>query len=321
MAAGCIAVMVLGNLLSMIASDAFSMGVCRFVAGCGEGGLMSMMSAGIANTRQPERYFAYFVIGGLMSGTLGFKVMGPTIASYEATGAFLLMAAVALAALPFTLWFPAHAASAASTVSGTRAQQRIPWVYLSIGLAGILLFTVGAGGLWPHVERIGTSSGLPSAAVVNALSTSTLAGLLGAMTAAWLGRRAGLAVPLLIATAILLASLLWLAVHPTPLRYFVGIGGFMLGWMIALPYFAGTIAALDSSGRGMTLNMTVQLVGAAVGPSFIAISISGERYAHAITTSAITAGVGTILVLIVVRRISRRGAHATETTLESKLIS
>jgi predicted MFS family arabinose efflux permease len=49
MAAGCIAVMVLGNLLSMIASDAFSMGVCRFVAGCGEGGLMSMMSAGIAN--------------------------------------------------------------------------------------------------------------------------------------------------------------------------------------------------------------------------------------------------------------------------------
>ena len=122
-----------------------------------------------------------------------------------------------------------------------------------VGLLGIFLYFTAQGGVWAYLERMGVLGHLSSIEVAGALAVSSIAGMAGAGFASWIALRFGRLVPLGVATACTVLSLIVLSGEST-FAVFVAMSAlFNFAWNAAVPYQMGILSEIDSSAPSRTV--------------------------------------------------------------------
>ncbi len=266
-----VAVVAGAHLLSAFADGfALLMGM-RLVAGIGEGCIYATANAVIAGSRDPDRLYARVTVVSALVAAVLFVAIPNAIGAWAQRGAFGSLSCVAVLCVPLLLWLPR------SIAPGT------PGELLGVGLrrgpslmvlAAAFVLSVGQGAIWTFVERIGGHVGLSIDAIGVVLAVTTLAGISGAVLAAWLGTRFGRTLPLTSGICAVAASSMVLGYAATPVAYIGAELVYNTAYLFVSPFLLGTAAAVDPRGRVAAATGGVVLVGGALGPAVAGVVVA-----------------------------------------------
>ena len=271
-ARGGLAVMIAGNLLTMLDGQYAYVAATRIVSGLGEGVIGGICYAAMARAVRPEGAVSVYFAGQSIVGMVGMGSFGWVALTYGWHWLFLLLS---LIALPGFWLAPAIG----------RAQQRQPvrlpgadrhgGDHLSLySLAFILIYFTGMASLWPFLERIGANAAFDPAMVALALSGSAFGGLAGSLVAGAVAGRLARTTGLLLGTLILAAGIIGLALPIGVWGFAVSVGLFAFAWPFQYAFQFGLLASVDRRGRIVTLTPAITGGGLTLGPALGGILLS-----------------------------------------------
>jgi predicted MFS family arabinose efflux permease len=145
-------------------------------------------------------------------------------------------------------------------------------------LAALFAFMLGQNAVWGFTARIGQSAGLSVEEISWILGVTALAGLAGAAAAATLGTSRGRTAPLLPSIVGTVVSVFVLVGSATPAAYIAANAAWTFLFAFSMPYFIGTLAALDPTGRWAAMGTGVAGIGAAMGPAAVGRFVEANGY-------------------------------------------
>jgi predicted MFS family arabinose efflux permease len=247
----------------------------RLAGGLGEGVMIAIGNASIAETRDPDRGFGFSAAGQLAFGSAALFLMPALLSASGLRGIFWSFAV--LTAMGFYLMRCMPDGPRAVNAAGTSG----PALRLSresvLGLAGVFAYFVSQGAVWTYLDRIGAQNHLDMGRVGHALAICSMAGLAGACLASWLSTRLGRLKPLLFAMLCTVVSLMVLSAHPGYLAFAAMASLFNFAWNVSVPYQFGLLAEIDASRRTIVLGGVMVFAGLTAGPAMAACIIQGDR--------------------------------------------
>ena len=264
-----------GNLITSWITDYSQLLLVRFTIGfLGSGVLYAMTLGLIGQLANPDRVIALAIIFQVISLAVGMAAVPILMDRWQLPGV-----TSALALLFFTGFFLLHLLPERLEIRNVPEAAPGDLKFLPGALlASLIVFSVGLGGVWAFMERIGNSAGFSMVDIGNALAVSGLVGGLGALVAAVLGTRLGRLLPIAFALTLQLVTCFILATRSDWYSYLLAIALFNFCWNLTLPYMMGAIAAADVSGRFMVLIPAAQTGGYALGPTLVGLIMVGEGY-------------------------------------------
>ena len=204
-----LALLVVGNLVSMFVTDFTALAVVRFVCGMAPGMVVPIAYAMVGMTAKRERNFGWLLTTLLMYGAVAFTVLPLLYAKFGLAGGLVFYAAFALIGLLATGAVPATAggdaaasvdarADAASGVLHTLPSRLRPVTVLTLGF-----YFIGMMGAWAYFSLIAAAGGVAESSISGALASSQIFGILGGLLVVVTGDRLGRLWPI---TAGLLAA-------------------------------------------------------------------------------------------------------------------
>ncbi|MDB5365176.1 MAG: Major facilitator superfamily 1 transporter [Rhodospirillales bacterium] len=236
----------------------------RVLAGVGEGAAIAAMAAMAAALASAERYFAVSVACNLAIGALLLQVF-PASTAYGTGGIFVLLALVAAPSLLLLRALPRTVADGASAPPPLRLSRGVAFACI-----GTLLFFAAISAVWSMVTLAATRAGLAFAESSQVLALATVAGIATGLFVSWLGTRIARRIALLLGTALLALVMATFALGVTASEFLPVTLALMVSYVFTLPFYFGTIAALDRSGRVMAFAIALQFAGLAAGPALAA---------------------------------------------------
>jgi len=266
---------VLGNVATSLVNDYSSLLIVRFLTGFLGAGLLYAMTLGlIGQLKNPERVIAIAIIAQVLSLSVGVSAVPVLMSHWQLPGVTLAIALLFSTGFLLIGIIPERAA-----VKAVGEARPSGFTLLPAGLlAALIVFSLGLGGVWAFLERIGDGNGFSMVEMGNALAVSGLFGGAGAIVAAVMGARVHRILPLVVAIGMQMLSCFLLASRSDWPTYMAAIALFNFGWNLALPYLMGAIAATDASGRFMVLIPAAQTGGYAVGPVVVGLMMVGNDY-------------------------------------------
>lgn len=264
-----------GNLATSWVTDYSQLLMVRFAIGLLGSGVLYAMTLGlIGQLENPDRVIAIAIIFQVLSLAVGMATVPLLMARWQLSGV-----TAALALLFCTGFFLLHLLPERLGIQSVRESAPGDFKFLPGALlACLIVFSVGLGGVWAFMERIGNSAGFSMVDIGNALAVSGLVGGLGALVAAVLGIRLGRLLPVVFALILQVITCFILATRSDWYSYLLAIALFNFCWNLTLPYLMGAIAAADVSGRFMVLIPAAQTGGYALGPMLVGLIMVGEGY-------------------------------------------
>lgn len=258
-----LAVMILGNLLTMLGDQYGYVAATRLLSGLGEGVVGGICYAAMGRSARPERSISIYFAGQSVVGMVGMGSFGWIAATLGWPWLFLILSVIALPGF----WLAPVIGRAQPAAGGAR-QGRASANPLVIGaLACILLYFVGMASLWPFLERIGIGKGLSPGTVAFALSVSAFGGLAGSLVASLVAGRLPRTIGLLSGLAILVAGVGGLAFLPGTLPFVLSVSLFAFAWPFQYAFQFGLLASVDRDGRLIALTPAMTGGGLALGPA------------------------------------------------------
>ncbi len=259
----CLVLMVLGNIASSQSVDSgTALAFWRFVSGLGSGSVIILCMVTIGQTRQRERNYGWWVVGQLVLGAIGLKLLPGLLPHYGLESVYLFLAIASAAMLPLASLLPT-----AGVNTHPQENRRAYWLVSVAGLAAVVLFYIALGGVWAYVERIGDRAGMAPQSIGDALTIATLFGIAGSLAATWIGGRWGCLAPLVLGYAMLGGSVALLQSPLSGTTYLVATSVFKFAWTFALPFLLASIATHDTSGRLVVLANFMIGAGLSIGPA------------------------------------------------------
>lgn len=255
--------MLLANLVCSQVDEFMALLMLRFVSGVGGGMVTAVMLSVIAQMRSPDAiYGLWFVVMSLI--TIVGMALFPALLDKAGLGAaFSALAGLLVVCLPFLNVLPSGAPDAKSDTT-TPSENRA--AVLAI-LASIFVLTTGIGSSWAFLGQIGTAAGLSVEQVSYSIAASAAGGVIGGLSAGWLGLKQGRIVPVSLSCAgLVLTMFLLMLDNPSYLLYALCCLVFYGLWSFVLPYLLGALAELERSGRALSLGSTAQGAGFMAGP-------------------------------------------------------
>jgi predicted MFS family arabinose efflux permease len=230
------------------------------IAGTSYGLILTAAVAGAASAANPDGVYAAGNSGSLLLIVMILSLLPLAGTYWGARGIFLGVALVIIACAPL--------------IAGFRAQRRAPMdrerstgMFLKAFPLLVIwsLFSLGTGGMWAFVERIGTGLGLSGSTIGGVLSASAFTGLIGTGLAALAAGR----IPRIVSLGIGLVGggatcLMFSGVYD--LKSFAAAA--VLYWvftMFAYVMLLGTAASIDPTGRLGTLGTGCERLAFAIG--------------------------------------------------------
>lgn len=290
-----IALFVLGNLLSLLTRDPVLFTACRFLAGLGSGGLVSLTFTQVGLTEKPDRNFGFLIMGVLTYGALGLWAMPSLIAAIGMQGLILCFAAFGASGLLFVRAVPAsltdHTAVEADAVD-------LPAGGRWLAVAAMFTYFFAQGVIWAYLFLIGTNAGLGEQQVANGLMLSQFLGIAGALVAVLLGNRLGRAGPL--AVGILGGALvLFVLLGPlSALLYAVTVCLYNFAWNMSHPFLLAAMASFDRHGRVVAHAVAAQMLGLSVGPAFAGSLLPLGGYTAVVVAGVVLFVLSYLLMLV-----------------------
>lgn len=293
---------VAAQLLSMAQLDFVPLLALRALAGLGAGLAAAASTAVAAGTANPERVFASASFVTAILGAITIGPIGMAIGAYGAAGAFAIAAVVTFLVFPLLAGLPAPIVARPEVVGERDGQHVVSAVAV---LAALFAFMLGQNAVWGFTARIGQSAGLSVEEVSWILGATAFAGLAGAAIAATLGASRGRTVPILLAIAGTIVSVFVLVTSATSMAFILANATWTFLFAFSMPYFIGTLAALDPSGRWAAMGTGVAGIGAALGPAAVGRIIEATGYGSLAILMLVTGGVAAALITPVLLRLDR----------------
>lgn len=284
-----LAVFVIGNLATaVLLSDYTTLLLLRAFTGFGGGTLMVLSMVSAQDADNPERVFGYWVVGQLVAGAIGLAVLPHLFAGFGLKSFYLVLGILALLLAPLSRGFRAPAAS---KPAGPRSAPSSRFVLLVIlAVTAILAFYIAIGGVWTFASMAAEQAGLQPAGIGNILATATLFGIAGALIASFLGGRVARRLMLLLGYAILVLSVVALALLKGGLGYVVAICAFKFAWTFVLPFIIAEVAGRDPSGRLVASTTMIIGTGLSLGPLFAGTMLDAAWSLQAVFAAAAACG-------------------------------
>jgi len=273
-AAIAVTLLIIGNLASATSGDLGTLLASRFVVGISSGTVVATVSAIFAGSKTPERNFSLFFTGNLLFGMIAFLTLPSLIlAPWGLSGAYYLLAAVAAFVVVFFLAYLPRGRVLEHGAKDSLSSYLTTNAILS--LAGILVYSMAMGALWPFVEQLGVARELAQNHIGIVLSATQFSGICGALLAAWLATKFGRRRPITAGIVVLLSAMALYLVGTSLLSFGLASILFYFAFFFTMAYLMGVLAALDRAGRIAVLGVTMQTAGLALGPA-----IGGETIAR-----------------------------------------
>jgi len=267
--------MLLGNLLSALATTLLQLASARIVAAIGIGVIMAAMKATVAAARNPVRIFGLQGIYFLAFSIIGFPVMAPVIKVWGLSGAYIAMALLVIPGFAWVRWVPPFSAERLRL-------QPASWGFVDrwtmVVLVALLAYFIGRGAVWIYLERLGIAAGLSIQTIANVLAGASVGGILGALLATRLNTRLGIIKALTFGMGCSLGSLLLLVYGMSIETFLPAVVIFNFAFAFTMPYLLGALSHIDPHGRIVVLGFTMQTAGLALGPALAAVLLVGNDY-------------------------------------------
>lgn len=266
-------ILIVGNLLSIWATDYLLLCSLRFFTELGGGILLAVLTACIGDVDKPDRYFAIGIAGTILLSIVFFMGLPPLIGLWGASVIYISHAVLAGLAFSAVGWLPVQGCSRAVVDSDAHS------VLVPTFFALMALFCVAAaeGGLWSYLGRIGKDAGFSLAATGRVLAIANLTCVAGALTTSVLSTRFGRTLPLCLGLTIFIIGAVLLNQQVISL-YVVGVVLTQFCWGFTLPYIMLMIVESDASGRYFILLIAFKLGGFALGPAIAALFLLPGSY-------------------------------------------
>ncbi len=288
-----------GNTASASAESFEGLMVVRFVAGIGEGLALACAAATVAHFSNPDRLFAWIMVGMSAYGMAGLIVMPYIIDAVGIAGVFVGMAALPIVTLPLFRSLPDHS-------QDTRSSTELPITPpILLVLASLMIVYVAMNGVWAYYERIGVSISISSTDIGIALSAGLFASMVGALIAAAIADRFSRL--LLLSTGVCLTGLsiviLYVAgdfgLYVASVTLLFGASGF------TVPYFLGQLADFDHTGRLPVAGYLTIFLGNFIGPALAAGLVTNGSYTPLMAFSFALFALAVALVIVSLRPTKR----------------
>lgn len=257
-----VALLIAGNVASAFAGSELALTVSRMLCGIGKGLVVAIVFSLAAGSARPTRAFAMLNLVYALFSTAFYLAIPYAITAAGHTGAFLGMAAVAVAGALFMPFFPASRLSA-SELTGLRLRDLPTFGFLAF--AALVILWSGHNMVWTFVERIGVRDGLDVAAIGRVLSLSAFLTIAGPGLARAIDTRLGYGVPMLVAIALKIAAVLVIGHVATALTFYWAVPAFMLLSLFITPYVMGMLSLADPAGRLAAASSAAMTAGGSLG--------------------------------------------------------
>jgi predicted MFS family arabinose efflux permease len=271
-----LALIALGNLLSIQATSAGSLFAIRFLTGLlGHGPAYALGLASLGEQREPERAFLQLTATQVAYAAAALWGLPYVVESWGFAGMLVALACMVVLVVPVTRRLPRRSAKAHASAPGMHgAGSRLPLVALVFHT----VFFAGVGSVWAYAERMGSASGLDSKQVGMALAVATALSFVGILLASRVGNRYGRRLPYVLA-GIGLGSAAAMLASPLALPGFIcATALFFFFWNLGGPFQLGLATELDTRGQYLVLAPAFQAGGNMLGPAVAASLLSGQGY-------------------------------------------
>lgn len=247
----------------------------RFIAGFGQGIIISISFTFVGLTKKVDRNLGYYLVSLLTYGALMFWQLPNIIGSIGLQGLFYTFAALTAIGLLTIGYLPR---GADDRVEISPLARQLPVILLLVAMLAILAYNMAIGIAWAILFLVGLGAGLSEQVVANALFWSQVTAIFGALGSLVLPEKISRFVPLyggITLSAICIALLLN---SPSYMQFLIAVCGFNFLWNFSLPFLLATVGDFDLKGRMMPIAIALQMVGLGIAPIIAARLIGDGTY-------------------------------------------
>jgi predicted MFS family arabinose efflux permease len=264
-----ITVCLLGGGFSLSADTYHQLLISRSITGVGEGAMLAVASAALANFRDPDRAYGVINVASILFCSAAVFSLPITAGYFEVE--FNVFQTIFVCVVILSLLVPFITGNSQQVHvqddRSTPAHGVFSWKLQRL-LVGVFVVAGGAGAMWSFYYLLGTAAGLSENEIHNAVGTAAVISVSGAFLATLVGTRFGRLLPVTLGTIVLTVAVLALSQWPHPLVFRLSAIINVVGMYFLLPYFLGYAAAQDPSGRDAAITAGVFLLTGAAGPYF-----------------------------------------------------
>lgn len=304
-----LAVVIAGNLFSLIAGTGPLFTAIRTITGMGAGLVTAIGFAALGETEHAPRNYGWAVamIIGYSAVALWLLPDLFSIGGYDAL--IIAYTIVTAVCLPLVTSLP-HRKETSSDLEHVSATdiKRLPLPGF-LAVLSVLIFFIGYAAAWTYMALIGRDAGIDERSVSHILSISQFAGVVGALAIVTLSDKVH---DLLQAAVILLvgaASIFALAIDQSYSVFLALNCLFQFCWNAGQPLLLGIIASRDKAGRLLRFAIPMQYIGLAIGPAFAAYQLGfHNNYPAVMIGSGMFAAVTVLTILPLILASQRKRA-------------
>ena len=262
-----ITVSLTGAALSILVQDYDLLLMSRSITGIGEGAMLTVASASLANFRNPDRAYGTINIAGILFGSAAVFSLPVTARYFGVEHNVFPTIFVGIAVLSLLLpLLPRSTGHSHGQLSGPPPVHGIFSLKLLILVTAVFIVSVGAGAMWSFYYLLGDKAGLNEEQIHNAVGMAALVSVFGALLATLIGNRYGRIIPVTLGILILIVAINAMSHWHHPLVFRFGAALNVVGMYFLVPYFLGYAAAQDPSGRDASIVAGAFLLTGAAGP-------------------------------------------------------
>jgi len=258
-------IFILANIASIWAETFTALFWLRFISALGGGTLMVLcLSSAVASSNR-DRTYGLWVSGQLVLAAVALWILPDLFARFDLKVLYIGLAGLLLLSFPLTGAFPATAPSVQPSVQANTQGRSLLSVMLA--LAAVLLFYIGLISVWAFVGVIADAASIPGEKTGQILSIATIMGIVGSLSATFIGNRGVRTLWLLLGYGLMALSVALLFGLPGVVRFTVSAIIFKYVWTFVLPFIVACIADMDRNGQLVNSMNLVIGGGLAIGPA------------------------------------------------------
>jgi predicted MFS family arabinose efflux permease len=288
-------------------SDSFELlQYSRVMAGVGGALLGSAGTASAASANNPQRVFAIVTFTSFLLIAAEAPLLPLVLTPFGAKGGFFALAGATVIMMPLFVWLlppPRGAGDERSSVwSGLRSAPNRKFALAA--MLALFIYEAGQGAVFMFIAEIGERSSLGEQAVGNWLGGMAVAGLAGALFAAWLGGRFGSRWPIVIGIGGNVLAAAGLALVASAAPYVLMNLAWSLAYYFVVPYLMGVMAEMDDRGRWVVAVDAIWWLGDAAAPAVGGMIVARSGYELLAAFPIVT---GVVCIAVFMRLLVRFG--------------
>ncbi|MWV26844.1 MFS transporter [Aurantiacibacter rhizosphaerae] len=265
-----LALIILGNVLTVLLNGFEAIVAARVVAGSGAGIAIGFSFAALGRAKNPDRAFSVYLVVGYLLASAYLYAMPSIMGAITPQTQLLIFAGINALVL---LSLGALPDGSKDEVDIFAEGGKIDLPYSAGALISVFLLFFAVVGVWSYSERIGAASNLSPEVIATGLSVGTMAGVLGAGLAGVLPRVWGRAIPITLSGIACLIGFLLYRGDVSPTAFTIATVLTMLSWNFSQPLLSGLCSEACSRGRVVCAMGSIQTFGSGLGPAVAAATL------------------------------------------------